>query len=496
MNKEMPINNEAVLLCRISSAKQAEGFSLDFQERCGKEYAERMTLKITHTPFRIIESASKDGRVEWEKFIAYLESGRETHILIPKVDRALRNFRDMALISEIARVHHKTFHFFHDGIIYHKDSPAATLLNLGIQGSMATWYSADLAQKTKRGLEEKIKQGELPGRAPTGYINDKPTRKIVLDPVISPWVVRIKKLSATGLYSLKRISEKLEQEGAPKKFHTSNIEHIIRNPFYHGWFISNGKLWKGSHETIITKELHDAAVAGLERFNKPKLKKREFIYNGLISCGTCNRAIFGEEKKQKYRLYHCSGRLPCTHMYYVREEELTTQFENTIRGTQLDAGLADEIIKRLSKEAAKEMTKKTLQIATLKAECTKLDTRISNAYDDLYATKDPAMADDPLMQKIDAWKAKKADIEIHIARLESLTPDHYMHTAKDLLELSKNAFSLYRIMEPDKKREFLRNLCSNYILTNKKLDFTYRKPFDIFAEGSILKLPSGTRTRT
>ena len=37
--------------------------------------------------------------------------------------------------------------------------------------------------------------------------------------------------------------------------------------------------------------------------------------------------------------------------------------------------------------------------------------------------------------------------------------------------------------ETDKKREFIELLCPNRALTQKKLDFTYKKPFDIFAKG-------------
>src|SRR4051812_33680529 len=90
-------NSDATLLCRISSDKQAEGYSLDFQEKGGKKYAERQGLNITKT-WRVIESASKDSRREWEKFFAAATKGPEGHILVPKVDRSLRNFDDLALI--------------------------------------------------------------------------------------------------------------------------------------------------------------------------------------------------------------------------------------------------------------------------------------------------------------------------------------------------------------------------------------------------------------
>jgi len=42
------------------------------------------------------------------------------------------------------------------------------------------------------------------------------------------------------------------------------------------------------------------------------------------------------------------------------------------------------------------------------------------------------------------WQARKGDLECDINRIEALTPDKYMLIVRELLELSKQAFSLYR----------------------------------------------------
>lgn len=496
-NSNIP-NNRAVLLARVSSKRQAEGFSLDFQEKAGKNYAKSKGFTITHT-FRIVESASKDGREEWDKFIKHIETDGETHILIPKVDRALRNFRDLARIADLANHKGKVFHFFNDGLIYHKESHAADLFNLGIQGSMSTFYSADLAEKTKRGLQEKREQGQLPGRAPTGYKNNRETHLIDIDPVISPWVKRMFELASASLYSLRTISEKLIKEGAPKKFYISNIEHILRNPFYHGEFRSTGKLYKGTHEPLVSRELQEAAIKGLERLNKSKYRDvaSTFLYSGLITCGTCNRAVFGEDKKKgRYRFYHCSGRLPCTKIIYVEEAAVTKEMEKIIKTIQLAPKVIDFVLKRLEKDSASEMTAKTLQLANLKAELTRTENRSQSAMDDLYDPSKPEALKMAINAKLSDWRASKERIEASIHALEELTPDRYMATLRDLLELSKRAFSLYGKMEPEKKREFLNLICSNYLLREKTLEPIYKKPFNLLAKGSSVQIGSGTRIRT
>lgn len=190
-------NNKAILLCRISSEKQDSGYSMDYQERNGKEYAQKLKLILNEEGIlRNIESSYHADRKRWDKFVERAKHGDETHILIPKVDRCFRNFFDMAQIAEIPQRYNKIFHYFDDGLVHHKESPASDILRLGIQGVVATWYTIDLAQKTKKGLLEKCRQGYWPTKAPVGYVNDKLAEKIIVNESLREWIVRIHELAA------------------------------------------------------------------------------------------------------------------------------------------------------------------------------------------------------------------------------------------------------------------------------------------------------------
>lgn len=428
-----------------------------------------------------------------------MEKSNINHILIPKIDRASRNLEDLSIIDSMVNKLGKTFHFFLDGITYSKDSPETVFEMLGIQGIHAAGFSKGLSKRTKRGLQQKTEHGEMPGKAPTGYLNNKLTHKIEKDPAMSPWVIRIFQLSAMSLYSLRAISDKLLEEGSPKKFNISNIEHILRNPFYHGEFRYNGAIHKGTQEPLISRELHDAAIKGLERLNKAKYRslRSVLLYNGLITCGTCNRAVFGEDKKKgKYRLYHCSGRLPCTKIVYVNEDDLTAEFKHIIKTIELPPAVVNFVLKRLEKETSSDMAKKTLEQTTLKAEIKRIENRHQTALDDLYAPNTPNDLKAALNAKLAQWRADKDRLETRLRALEEATPDRYMPTLRNLLELSKRAFSLYEKMEPEKKREFLKTICSNYTLKEKTLYPTYKKPFSLLAKGSSVQSGSGTRIRT
>jgi len=57
-----------------------------------------------------------------------------------------------------------------------------------------------------------------------------------------------------------------------------------------------------------------------------------------------------------------------------------------------------------------------------------------------------------------------------------------------------SATTLYKTMPQEKQCKLLIVICLNYTLHGKKLDFTYRKPFSFFAEGSVVEESSGNWT--
>lgn len=484
-------NNQATLLCRISSEKQAEGYSLDFQERGGRKYAERCALQITKV-VKVIESASKDGRRQWEEYLEQARHGPEAHVLIPKVDRSLRNPHDLALMVDFPKRYGKVLHFFDDGIIYHKDSPASEVLRLMIQGAVATWYSVDLAQKTKRGLDEKAAQGEWPERAPYGYLNDKAHKRIVVDAERVHWVRRIKELSSVGLYSLDKIRDILLSEGYPQqrhRLHRNLIERIIRNPIYAGryeWPKGSGTLVKGIHEPIVSWEAHEAAVRGLERFNRPRYRKWDFPFSGLIRCGLCpeQRAIVFEIKKKRFIYGHCTGlqdgRRYCPDSQYVRQEVLEDQFVQGLRSVKISTEVGDCILSELAKDSGEEAAAKEAQRALIRQEIGRLNTRIEQAYADKL---DGKISEEFWVQKNRAWQAERVRLEETLRRLDESGPSLYIPSVRSLLELSKRIDQLYFSATQSERRELLESVYSNPLLKGKSLEYAYKKPFDLLAEG-------------
>lgn len=482
LTKKPLMNDDATLLCRVSSEKQAEGYSLDFQERGGQTYSDKKHLHITAVS-SFTESAFKDKREEWQAYLAKAIHGPETHVLIPRVDRSLRNPHDLAVVIDFPHMYpHKILHFFDDGIIYDKDSPASVVLQLMMLGSFAIFYSHDLAQKSKRGLIEKARQGEWPNKAPYGYRNNKETKRIEIDPVMSPWIIRIKQLAATAHHSCESIAQTVWNEGCPRRLSKSSVHYIIRNPLYYGYVQYQDIYTKGVHEPIITKELHDAAIAALERFDRPKYTSQPFRFKGLIHCALCACAVVFERKKGKYVYGHCTRRRPCASTGNVREEEVEQAVESILASLSVGPDLTKRILGYLEETAPQAATANVSQLAIAQQTRGRIKAAQEKARDAMCRS---VISEADYTKQSRAYEEQLAGLEETIKKLEESAPANILPLARSTLELSNSCESLYKTMNDEQKRELLDSVCSNFLLDEKKLVPEWRKPFQLVAEMAL-----------
>jgi site-specific DNA recombinase len=389
----------ATLFCRVSSAKQAQRYSPEAQQRLGEEYAARLGLTVTRT-FQVVETASKKAKREkWREYLAYVRRGPERHALVATVDRALRNYADLPEVSELQKKYGKTVHFFLEGLVLDGTHASTTDLRLGISAAVAVWYAGELAEKTRRGIDQKALKGEWPNRAPYGYLNDKQTKRLAVDPMGARWVRRVKELSAEAQHSLDAILEKLRAEGWDlgygRKLHRNLIERIIRNPIYTGryeWPSGSGNWVQGVHEAIIPWSLHEAAIAGLERKQRPRYRKHLFTMAGMIRCGCCpeGRAVVFELRKGRFIYAHCTGyrraagggsRL-CPDAVFVPAAELDAQVLAALERMQISEEMAAWVIDHLFETAQLAQAQAEADAAVLKGQLTKLEQRMAKAYAD------------------------------------------------------------------------------------------------------------------
>lgn len=471
---------KAVIYARVSSSEQdKEGFSIPAQLKLLRNYAKTDKLKVCRE-FIDVETAKTPGRVKFNEMIDFLRSNRDVlHILVEKTDRLYRNFKDFVLLEDLDI----EIILVKEGEKISKESHSHAKFIHGIKVLMAKNYIDNLSEEVKKGMREKAEQGDWPGKAPIGYLNNKADRRVEVDPIRASMVKRMFELYASGNYSLSKLRKKIYSDGLKStngmQLFKSMVERILKNPFYFGEFIWNSERYSGNHEPLISRSLFEQVQLLLRRDGKPKTRKDTFIFSGLLICGRCGCQITAEIKKGIYIYYHCtSGRGKCDQPY-VREELIDTLFAEKLKGMQLDDEAADWIVTALKESSRNEGLYRQSELMRLKRLSKSHQTRLDKAYEDRL---DGIIDEKYWIELSKRWRAEQATISDRIESLDTKNRD-YVKEGMEIIELAQNAHSLYVAQNSSEKRDLIKSLLSNCTLNDRTLCPTYRKPFNHIVEG-------------
>lgn len=280
------------------------------------------------------ETAKKAGRTSFDEMVKFLKSSKDCkHILVEKTDRIYRNFKDYVTIEESKLV----VHLVKENEVLSEDSRSHQKLIHGIKVLMAKNYIDNLGEEVRKGLTQKAKEGYVTGKPPYGY--KKLDKKIsVIDDKTSPFALRAFELYSKGNISLEKVACQLLNEGfifkdTQAKIYKSQLENILKNPFYYGMVVFKKELYEGKHEPLITKTMYDMTQKAFRKDNKPKyIQAHDFLFTGMVKCAHCGCVISGEIKKGKYIYYSCtSGKGECEQQHiYIKEEKLEAQIIEAI----------------------------------------------------------------------------------------------------------------------------------------------------------------------
>ncbi len=123
------------------------------------------------------------------------------------------------------------------------------------------------------------------------------------------------------------------------------LERLLKNPFYKGQFIWEDKLYSGTHTPLVGAELFEQVQAVFRGRIKPKYRKHEFAFSGLLRCAYDNCAVTAELQKNRYTYYHCTGFRGKCELPYFREEEIASRLGKVLK----DIHIPDDVLKQLEK---------------------------------------------------------------------------------------------------------------------------------------------------
>lgn len=485
---------QAVVYVRVSSKEQKdEGYSIPAQKKLLWEYARVNGFRVVKE-FEDDETAKQAGRTGFSQMVEYLEQNKKIdNLLVEKTDRLYRNFKDYVIIDELGI----TVVLVKENERIGKDANSHQKFMHGIKVLMAKNYIDNLSEEVKKGLTQKAESGVYPcSTPPLGYKLEKQNNKSVpvIDEKNKTLAIKMFEYYSTGLYSLDSLIKKVKDEGLlipanfPQNTKLKNItkstaQRILRNPFYYGDFIWKDKLYKGTHEPLITKELWNKVQNVLDRFQNKKMLSKyntlDFTFKGLMKCGECGRNITAIRKTKpsgrEYVYYSCTKYKTDCSQQPAKEEELDGQIAKYLEGIKLPSqdtilyvaeGLKGSLqFKRNTEDKTRE---------ALEDEKRRLESSLDTLYEDRL---DRTITKDYYNKKAGEYEKKIEDLNDKLSKLTKANIDYY-RTGINILELSNMASLLYENAKSEEKQELLNFLLLNSTLKDKNISIAYKKPFD------------------
>ena len=497
---------KAIIGARVSTDEQKEN-SPDAQLYRMETYCKNRNFAIDKdNKFNFVESAYKTKRDEFDKLIerieSYIAKKEKVAVCFDKVDRLSRNIFDkrVAWLYERAINDEIELHFVSDNQVINNAMNAGDKFAFGMKLGLSKYYSDAISDNVKRSFELKRKKGEWIGKVRLGYLNvaldeGKRLRKdIILDPSREHLVRKIFEMYATDNHSYEAIRVQLTAEGLRslegRILSKSNIENIIKDPFYYGQpFSKKYGLYESYHPypKLISKELWDKCqeIRTKRKGSPYKTLSRDFIFKGLLKCPDCGCSISFEYKKKKSGKDWIGG--ACTNSRgfhdkksYVNEKVLLEPVYAVLeRFEGISEDVCKELVEELRKTTEAEVTYHKAQVTRIRKDHDEIkakDDRLLEALLDTSITKD-------VYDKKHQEYADKLQL-LHLELNDHMNADYeYQTTVATVLSVAKRAKTIFEgCSEPAQKRAFLNYLLQNPTVSEKKLVFSIASPFNLILQ--------------
>lgn len=342
----------AVVYARYSCDSQTEQ-SIEGQLRVCEQFAKNNDIAIVNTYIDRAMTGTNDQRPSFQQMLKDAIKKEWNYILVYKLDRFSRNKYESV-------VHKKTLK--ENGIKVLSamenipDTPEGIILESLLEG-MNQYYSAELSQKIKRGMNETRLKGYFQGgNLLYGYKLDG--RKIIINEEQAEIVRYVYRQYEQGIYAkdiVKELNDKnITFKGKP--FDNHKIYEIIQNEKYSGKYYHNDQLIDNMYPQIVPDDLYQK-VRKISLKNKVGSRSAtvNYLLRGKLKCGHCGLPITADSVKnkqgKKFYYYKCSG----------RKKKLNDCKKATIAKDKLEQFIVDKIIEKLNKpELMDKIVKKLL----------------------------------------------------------------------------------------------------------------------------------------
>lgn len=312
---------------RVSTDDQRDnGYSIDSQLRMIKEYCEKNEYDIVDVYNDAGHSGKDLMRPEMQRLLKDIKSKKIDKLISIKVDRLTRNNYDGFWLLNYCEEHDVKIELILEP---YDVSTANGEMIFGMNLVFGQRERKEIGARTKRAMEEMTLERIHPSKAPYGYIRNKETGHLEVEPIEAEVVKEIFELckqgnSTRGIATIMKDNNAYLKQG---KWKSDRVYKILTNSIYIGIF-EYGKYKRKSQdilrvenycEPIIDEVTWNATRNVLVKNKHSNYGEYIHLFSGLVKCPICGEIMSSSESfkypngKQKvyYHLrcknHNCSG---------------------------------------------------------------------------------------------------------------------------------------------------------------------------------------------
>jgi len=398
---------KAIVYARVSTQKQAEKeISIPAQIELAKKFALENNIQIIKTFSDEGISGTVSNRPAFQEAIQFCKDNKIDIFLVYDTSRFSRNRIDAAFYKRQLRKYGTEVVYF--GIPIPRVNGATGDLTEGLFGLLDEYYSKVIAEHTKKGLKEMVRQGYwFRNRLLVGYKceNHKGRCKIVKDESTAHIYFKILEMFENG-YGSNEIAKHLGKNWNKKK-----VLRVLKSKIYKGILEISGEEYYHEYLRYIDDKRWENIQEELKKRGEDKVKgqqKSKLLFIGLLKCKRCGASMTVMRGKG-YFYYSCYNRLnnKSCNQKNLRADKVDEFLINEIKKLFNDKVL-ENLRERIEKELNKNLSEMEKERKYLEKALKKVNQRIDNIVD---ALADGIIDKELAKNKLNELKKQKEDIE-------------------------------------------------------------------------------------
>lgn len=300
----------AVIYARYSSDKQSEQ-SIEGQLYDCYGYAKQHGIKVLREYIDRAMTGKNDDRPAFKEMIADSAKERWDYVLVWKLDRFARNTMDSAINRRELKKNGVRLLSVMESF---GENASGEMMEHFIE-AINEYYSADLREKTIRGMRQSALKAQSTGHIPLGY--KSVDKKLVIDEETRFIPETVFKMYAAG-EKLTDIAALLNEKGyrtrTGKKFTVNSFYSMLNNEKYTGVYKYGDIRIEGGIPKLIDEKDFEKIREIMKRNRKRAAKnaaRADYVLSGKLFCGYCGEPMSGlsgtARNGDKHYYYRCNG---------------------------------------------------------------------------------------------------------------------------------------------------------------------------------------------